>query len=478
MRFLAYLSLVVILWPSSLVAEERNQSFDVDPNWEGYHNRPSSEPREIVQDFGYQGPANPSSLDLEIGGLVTPAGEAAWYAKKIRALTLAEPFAASGKIVVPQGGGNTLIGFFNPATAKEWRTANSLVWRINGRGETFHAHFEYTTQKWRSGAGIIGRYDQKTDRMHPVENPSGESVYDWSLEYDPRDEGQEGIIRAKLGEYTATCPVPSDHKSDQAIFTHFGLLNVIKSADGGGRLFISELTINGVREDISHDPQWEEHNNRIRYKTTNVRPWFDVGWNESNHAGGRKKGEIGGLFFRGDCREANRLGYYGDRISTLTLNKPIRARGRISFHRGVSDSTTLFGFFHHGNSVRVNESQSHATPDDFLGVALEGPSAEGFFIYPLCRGATGTDSNGFDRGCPRIYPDGSSHEWTLEYDPSANGGHGAISVSLDGRTKTLDLDGEFKSGGAEFDRFGFVSTWIDGNGQVVYLDDLNYTCRQ
>jgi len=31
---------------------------------------------------------------------------------------------------------------------------------------------------------------------------------------------------------------------------------------------------------------------------------------------------------------------------------------------------------------------------------------------------------------------------------------------------------------ARFNRFGIVSTWVDGNGQVVYLDDLSYTIRQ
>lgn len=29
-----------------------------------------------------------------------------------------------------------------------------------------------------------------------------------------------------------------------------------------------------------------------------------------------------------------------------------------------------------------------------------------------------------------------------------------------------------------FDRFGFVTPWIDGNGQVIYFDDLEFTERQ
>jgi len=51
-------------------------------------------------------------------------------------------------------------------------------------------------------------------------------------------------------------------------------------------------------------------------------------------------------------------------------------------------------------------------------------------------------------------------------------------VTLDGKSFTLDLRQGHKKSGAQFNRFGIVSTWVDGNGQVVYLDDLTYTGRQ
>jgi hypothetical protein len=35
-----------------------------------------------------------------------------------------------------------------------------------------------------------------------------------------------------------------------------------------------------------------------------------------------------------------------------------------------------------------------------------------------------------------------------------------------------------RAAGARFDRFGLVTTWVDGNGQRVYFDDLTYTCKQ
>jgi hypothetical protein len=39
----------------------------------------------------------------------------------------------------------------------------------------------------------------------------------------------------------------------------------------------------------------------------------------------------------------------------------------------------------------------------------------------------------------------------------------------------LNLDPGHKQIGAEFDRFGIITTHIDGNGQHVYFDDLTYS---
>jgi hypothetical protein len=35
-----------------------------------------------------------------------------------------------------------------------------------------------------------------------------------------------------------------------------------------------------------------------------------------------------------------------------------------------------------------------------------------------------------------------------------------------------------KADGTRFNRFGLITTWIDGNGQTIYLDDLTYTWKQ
>lgn len=454
--------------PDGLVTEH----FDVDPGWDGLNHRPASPPRAIAQDFGYS-----DKEGGRIGGLVTPAGEAAYYAQPLEALSLSTPFSASGNLRMEQGGGNVLLGFFNAGTVNEWRTPNSLVFRLNGRGDTFHVHVEYATAKWRAGAGVIGRYDKVADRMYPVEMPSGR-VYTWSLAYDPSGNHGSGSIRATFDDHEAVCDLAPGHKEEGATFTRFGLLNVVKSADGPGVVWLTNVVVNGKVQELSRDPGWERLRTRVTYFSDEVRARFNFGFSPSNLAGGEKSGEMGGLFYRGDCRHAERLAYYGARLEELTLAKPVRASGKMAFLRGVSDSTTLFGFFHSRHSVEVNPSQSHGTPRHFLGFAIEGPSAQGFFVYPVYRFEGEAESPGIAAGAPRIYPDGASHVFSFEYLPSSTDAGAKLTLTLDAATVALDVPSAHVAAGGAFDRFGLVTPWVDGNGQVAYFDDLTYSVRQ
>src|SRR5437899_1836867 len=77
-----------IVVAGSLLAAERTEHFDRDPAWDGHNNRTTSpEPRMIKQDFGYSPTAHAGGATGEIGGFITPAGEPAYYAKKIPAAT-------------------------------------------------------------------------------------------------------------------------------------------------------------------------------------------------------------------------------------------------------------------------------------------------------------------------------------------------------------------------------------------------------
>jgi hypothetical protein len=460
---------------------QKQESFDHDPGWLGTNNRSAQqrEPIKIRQDFGHSPLTEQAGGGRgEIGGYITPAAEAAYYGKPIGPVDLSQPLSASGKMSIAPGGTHLLLGFFNSATVKEWRTPNTVAIRINGRGEIFFAYVEYCTSKWRAGGDTVpfpSVTDRETGRWSLIGYPSNKS-FDWKLSYDPNGNYGKGVITATIGQDTAVCNMDNSHKADGATFDRFGILNVMKSADSGSEVWFDDISINGTpADDFTGDPRWESRNNRRSITTRIVRPWFDFGYSHTGFAGGRSKGEMGGQVFRGDCREPQRMACYGDRVGPLSLERAIKASGRVAVTRAVSDSTTLFGFYNSDDSMRQNESQRDGIPESVLGVHIEGPSSEGFKFYPVLRAKSGGGTVGNVRGSPTIYPDGKGHDWSLEYDPSAAGGNGQIVVSLDGRAAMLDLPEGTRARGTTFDRFGIITSWIDGNSQDVFFDDLNYT---
>jgi len=279
------------------------------------------------------------------------------------------------------------------------------------------------------------------------------------------------------------------------------------------------------QENFGSDPNWHGYSHRSA-KPVTVRQ--DFGWTpDTTHAGGGA-GEIGGQVYqwsiaydpnanggrglvtatlngdaasdelsaehKADGAEFNRFGLLNVMkqwdsggslwLDDVTINGEREdfardphweASGKVCLRRGVSDSTSLIGFYHSTYSLQVNPSQQFATPKDFLGVAIEGPSSEGFYFYPVYRNDRHGAGNGAGASPPRIYPDSRSHDWTLEYDPAGARGNGTITVTLDGRAASIALAPGDKESGAQFDRFGLVTLWIDGNGQHIYFDELSYT---
>jgi hypothetical protein len=462
-------------------AEERSESFDADPQWDGRNNRSQAfDARSVVQDFGFSPTNHCRDGAGELGGFITPAAEPAYYAKAIEPQSFDDRATAAGTFLATGRQFHILVGFFNADTLNEWRTPNTISLRLYGRGDVFYAYVEYCTAKWRAGGDNPQPFARTSDgangRRIPIEFARSEP-HSWTLEYDPGGNNGQGVVTATIDGVQAVCHLDPGHRADGAMFNRFGVQTVMKQVDSGGEVWIDDLKINGATEDFHRDPGWDSRNNRRRYETANVRPRFDFGHCLSQHAGGKRAGEIGGLVFRGDCRDENRMGYYGDRLQKLNLKKPLRASGRITLTRGVSDSTTLFGFFHSADSMKVSDSQSSGFPKNFLGIAIEGPSREGFFVYPAYRVASGESGWANARRERHIYPNGKAHDWTLAYSPDADGG-GAITVSLDRQTVRLVLPQGHRETETEFNRFGFVTTWIDGNGQHVYFDDLTYTWKQ
>lgn len=466
----------------------KTESFDRDPGWVGVNNRSARklDPVWIRQDFGYSRDTAHASVKAtedrgEIGGFISPAGEIAFYGKPISPVSFREPLRAAGVMKIRRGATHLLLGFFNSQTVNEWRTPNTVAIRLNGRGENFFAYVEYCTSRWRAGGDTTpfpSLTDPATGRWQLLGFPCDERL-PWTLNYDPAGNGGKGVVTATIGSHKAVCNLDDSHQQDGATFTHFGILNVMKSADSGSEVWFDDVSINGGEpERFARDPKWKGRNNRKSYETRIVRPRFDFGFSETNFAGGRSSGELGGQIFRGDCRYAERLASYGDRVGPLTLDKPLRASGKIALRRGVSDSTSLFGFYNSARSMRVNESQSDGIPECVLGVHIEGPSSEGFRFYPVLRNQEGGGQYGDPRTFPSILPDGRVHDWALEYDPKGASGNGQITLTLDRDAKAFDLKPGDKDRGTTFDRFGIVTSWIDGNCQDVYWDDVSYTVSQ
>ncbi len=458
---------------------ERTERFDRAPGWEAVNNRATDPaPRTVRQDFGFSPTAHAGRGAGEIGGFITPDATPAFYARKIPNQTLDSRLSASGVLACTGRKFHLLLGFFNSGTLNEWRTPNSIALRIQGRGDYFYLYLEYANRKWRAGGdspqGFTTR-DPATGRQKMLEFAVNGTPHKWSLQYDPDGAGGAGAITATIDDRTAVCNLEPGHRAEGAAFNRIGMLNIIKSVDDGGEVWLDDITVNGETERFGRDPHWEGVGNRRSYLSSDVRPRFDFGFSGTRFAGGNGAGELGGTVYRGDGRYRNKMAWYADRLPPLTLDKPLHASGRVSLRRGVSDSTTLIGFFNSATTTAIRDAQDTAIPDDFMGVAIEGPSSEGFFLYPVYRlGGEGKSSyGGFQAN--RIYPDGAPHDFRFEYSQEGNG---SIRVSFGRQSLTLELGTGRRAVGTRFDRFGIVTTRIDGNAQRIYFDDLTYTCRQ
>ncbi len=456
------------------------ENFDTEPgNWEGVNNRCTHfAPRPVTQDFRYSADtSHAGGAPGEMGGRIQAAAEPAFCAYRLpKRMTFDDALHASGRIYIAKGSGNFLLGFFNAGTLNEWRTPNTMVARLNGRGEEgFHCHAEYGTSMWRFEAGVIGEI-VRGQRIEARALPA-DTAYEWKMEYDPKGGDGYGLLTFSLNGEKAVCTLLPEHRADGASFTHFGVLPVMKGWDEPNEFWLDDVSVNGQAFDFSQDPNWDEMNNRRTYETWNCRPNFDFGWSATTFAGGEKPGELGGLIFRGDCRYPEKLASYGCKIETLSLNTPLYASGKVCVTRAVSDSTASIGFYNAASSMEVNPSQTHGIPKDYVGIYIEGPSPEGFYFYPVYR-VHGDEEKALDRheNAPKIHPDGKLHDWVFRYDPNGGDGSGEISVELDSQKCVLPLEPGHKAIGASFNRYGICTPWIDGNSVTVYFDDITYTC--
>ena len=469
---LATMPLVIVLVSVMFTIQataDRFEDFSVDPNWEGRGNRTAEKhARTVVQNFGYSQTNYAGGETIgEIGGRISRSLTPATYATVIPTKTLNDHFTASGKFAVTEADGSSgmLIGWFN-TDSSGWRTPNSLAFRLDGNGGKYWVFFEYGTQNYLTGSGATFQGERYQTTETPPEQADG-TVHTWSLTYDPNGAAGNGEITFLMDGNTYTVPLAPGHKADGATFNRFGMVNM-QIAGKGMNVYLDDLSIDGKSDDFTDDPGWEENGNRVTFDDSEIRPYHNFGWSETNHAGGTL-GEIGGLIWRADERKPEQAGYYADQIGHLTMDNTLEASGKIAMLRASADSAVLIGWFN-------SETYIGAPPSNFVGIMVEGPSRIGHYFRPVYANAKGQHE--IMKTGPVIKPSRTSHQWRLAYAPDANNGHGQMIVTFNDETVSLNLKPDVRTGGAVFDRFGMLSFQRGGHFVDIYFDDISYTVQQ
>jgi hypothetical protein len=441
------------------------ESFDVDPQWEGFRNRLVPEPPPVTrQSFGHRPSQNAGGAGRgEIGGWIQRSTTPAWYARAIRPVTLTNRLSASGKFTATRadGGSGALFGWFN-AQSRGWRMPNSLVMRIDGNGGNYWLFFEYGTRSWFTGGGATFEGEYQTTKTKPL--PADGTTHTWHLEYRPKSDGGEIELMFDGTRYSVS--VPAAHVRDGALFDRFGLVNVQTTGDGMD-VFFDDVEINGERFAFDDDPNWDGNGNEVEFRDRVRRPFHDFGFDRTRGAGGNT-GEVGGVIWRDE-----QPAYYAAPIGSLTLADELIASGTVVFLGAGSDSGAYFGFFDSAAKRNKSISDRQARPTNLLAILVEGPSEVGHYFRGGYYNSLGEGH--FENSGPTIKPDGRVHRWTLRYDPHAGDEAGEITVTFDGHTQTTRVAKQHKTAGARFDRFGFFNLQAGGHFVVLYLDNLKYT---
>jgi hypothetical protein len=468
----------------------KSESFDRDPGWEALNNRViPKDPPTVVQDFGYS-PTNHAGKSMgEIGGRITRASEPAYYADKIGPKTLDDELHASGSFALTRttGGGGVFFGFFRAEQpGAGGRPVGSLGLDFDCEQGGARLAVRLITAKNQSCGTFITPFIPGKFRPTPIRNDG--TRYAFTLDYDPRAaEGRGRFIFALMSDAhrpgelekpdlpdafkaearrrfpsttSFSVDLPDGFKRQGTTFDHFGLMNMMKA---GGRMsvYFDDLRYLDRSQDFARDPNWDASRNRVTYKATDVAGAHNFGFSTTNFAGGQP-GEIGGTFWR-----SGKYAYYADRVGPLTLDDRLEARGKVVLRVGAPDSDMFLGWFNSANKDKPPTEAGH-----FLGVHVGGPTRVGHYFHPsFC---TATRTRGQSPAGPVLEPN-KVYDWSLVYDPTAEGGQGAIRVTLGEQSVTLVLKKGVKAQGARFDRFGLFTSIIGGQVVRIYIDDLTYT---
>jgi hypothetical protein len=490
MKFLCVLLLL-------LAGAQRVQSFDADPGWEGVNNRvvPAEYPT-VVQDFGYRRTNHAGAEVGEMGGMVTRAARAAYYGDSIGPVTLDQKLSASGTFAFTKTspGAGVFVGFFQAdQPGASGRPIGSFGMDFDSEHGGARLAVRLITARNQSCGTFVTPYVPGKFRPTPLRNDG--TRYRWTFDYDPNGAGRRGRFtftiqgeapkpgtlvsadspdvakaeaRIRFPDTTSfAVDLPGGFKQQGTTFTHFGMMNMMKP---GGRLAIhlDDLKYQDRAQDFSSDPNWDASGNRATYKSTDVGGAHNFGFSDTNHAGGAKKGEIGGTFWRTD-----KWGYYAEKVGPLTFDDRLEARGKVAMVVGGVDADMCFGWFRSVGGGKGEDLAPNRT-GEFLGIKVGGPTRVGHMFLPTF--TVNEKLRGLPDHGPVMRP-GKACKWSLVYDPEANDGNGAITATLDGESVTHNLKPgqKAKAKDARLDHFGMFS--IGPGGQIVklYLDDVTYT---
>lgn len=468
----------------------KNEAFDCDPGWEGHNNRivPKEYPT-IAQNFGFSSTHFAGKSLGEMGGVVWRAAEPAYYADNIGRKTLQEKLSASGTFALTQSSGSSGIffGFFRAQQpGAGGRPVSSLGLDMDAEGRGGRLAVRLITEQNQSCGTFITPFIPGKFRPTPIRNDG--TRYHWKLDYDP--EGAEGRGRFtfmlqsdahKPGELEKddlpesyrqearrrfpsrtnfSVDLPGGFKEQGTVFDHFGLMNLMKPG-GHVTIYFDDLEYLGRSQDFSREPNWDGSGNRATYRPKDVLGAHNFGFSDTSFAGG-KPGEVGGTFWR-----SGNYAYYADRVGLLTLEDRLEASGKVVLKVGAPDSDMYMGWFD-----SADKRQSPAEAGNFIGVHVGGPTRVGHYFHPaysINSGARAVANAG-----PLLMHD-KVYEWSLIYDPAAEGGKGSIQVKLGDESTTLALRNGHNAQGVRFNRFGLFTSNIGGQIVKVYFDDLKYS---
>jgi len=498
MKLIALMIVACAFASVSIGAAQRTQSFDSDPGWTGVNNRVEvKQYPTVTQDFGYSKTNHVGGASVgEMGGMVTRAATPAFYGDNVGPLTLDHKLTASGTFAFTQttGGAGVFVGFFQKdQPGASGRPIGSLGMDFDTEKGGGRLAVRLITAKNQSCGTFVTPYVPGKFRPTPIRADG--TRYKWTLDYDPAGAGGRGRFtftmqgdepkpgslvdasspaiakeeaRIRFPDTTAfAVDLPEGFRQQGTTFTHFGMMNMMKP---GGRLtlFLDDLKYQGRAQNFSSDPNWDGSGNRATYQASDVGGAHNFGYSDTNHAGGAKKGEIGGTFWRTD-----KWGYYADKIEPVTFDDRLEARGKVAMVVGGVDADMCFGWFRSAGEGEGEDRAPNRT-GEFIGIKVGGPTRVGHMFLPTF--TVNAKLRGLPDKGPVMRP-GKACEWSLVYDPNANGGNGAITATLDGESVTHNLKPGQKRAAkdARLDHFGMFA--IGPGGQIVklFLDDITYT---